>query len=112
MTRESSSDEKSKKSTRFLGNRAVSILQKWFNNNKEYPYPDDANTDKLAREASMYNKLQLFVLFTLIIISTFYFKIDISCKQVKKWFANKRVRSQMCCKPIHRSINKKVNKTQ
>jgi hypothetical protein len=37
--------------TRFLGARAVSILNKWFNENKEYPYPDDATADYLARDA-------------------------------------------------------------
>ncbi len=29
--------------------------------------------------------------------------IGITQKQVKKWFANKRVRSQMCYKPLYRS---------
>ena len=29
--------------------------------------------------------------------------LGITQKQVKKWFANKRVRSQMCYKPLYRS---------
>ncbi|RNA25745.1 Pre-B-cell leukemia transcription factor 4, partial [Brachionus plicatilis] len=71
------------KSTRFLSNRAVSLLNKWFIENRDYPYPDEQTTDYLAREA------------------------EISVKQVKKWFANKRVRSQLCCKPIHRNRKSK-----
>ena len=43
------------KATRFLGNMAVSILSKWFHQNKDYPYPDEATTDQLAREASKHN---------------------------------------------------------
>ena len=30
-------------------------------------------------------------------------RLGITQKQVKKWFANKRVRSQMCYKPLYRS---------
>jgi hypothetical protein len=51
--------------------------------NKEYPYPDETTTNQLAKEA------------------------DISAKQVKKWFANKRVRSQLCCKPVQRNRKKR-----
>jgi hypothetical protein len=40
------------KATRFLGLRAVSILNKWFNENRDYPYPDETITDLLAKEAS------------------------------------------------------------
>jgi len=68
---------------RFLGAKAVSLLNKWFMENKEYPYPDETTTNQLAKEA------------------------DISAKQVKKWFANKRVRSQLCCKPIQRNRKKR-----
>lgn len=64
---------------RFLGSRAVAVLNHWFQSNREYPYPDDERTDQLANEAG------------------------ITQKQVKKWFANKRVRSQMCYKPLYRS---------
>jgi len=64
---------------RFLGSRAVAVLNHWFQSNRDYPYPDDERTDRLAREAG------------------------ITQKQVKKWFANKRVRSQMCYKPLYRS---------
>ena len=66
-------------SSRFLGSRAVAVLNHWFQSNRDYPYPDDERTDRLAREAG------------------------ITQKQVKKWFANKRVRSQMCYKPLYRS---------
>jgi hypothetical protein len=69
--------------SRFLGVKAVSILNQWLIDNKNYPYPDESTTDYLAQQA------------------------EISSKQVKKWFANKRVRSQLCCKTIHR--NKRVN---
>jgi hypothetical protein len=43
------------KATRFLGNNAVAILQNWFQENKDYPYPDDATTEKLAQQASKLN---------------------------------------------------------
>jgi len=72
-------DDKECRNTRFLGSRAVSVLNHWFQSNRDYPYPDDERTDRLAREAG------------------------ITQKQVKKWFANKRVRSQMCYKPLYRS---------
>ena len=78
-------DLNSYKTTRFLGSHAVSVLNKWFNENREYPYPDDAITDLLAQEA------------------------NISSKQVKKWFANKRVRSQACFKPMHRARKRSSN---
>jgi hypothetical protein len=39
---------------RFLGSRAVSVLNHWFQSNRDYPYPDDERTDRLAREAGMY----------------------------------------------------------
>ncbi|RNA25746.1 Pre-B-cell leukemia transcription factor 4, partial [Brachionus plicatilis] len=80
---DSSLQESNSKGTRFLGSKAVSILNKWFIENRDYPYPDEQTTDYLAREA------------------------EISVKQVKKWFANKRVRSQLCCKPIHRNRKSK-----
>ena len=48
----------------------------------DYPYPDDTTCLILAKEA------------------------NISTKQVRKWFANKRVRSNRCFKQIYR--NKKV----
>ncbi|CAF2438281.1 unnamed protein product [Rotaria sp. Silwood2] len=72
-------DDKECRNTRFLGSRAVTVLNHWFQSNRDYPYPDDERTDRLAREAG------------------------ITQKQVKKWFANKRVRSQMCYKPLYRS---------
>ena len=36
---------------RFLGSRAVSVLNHWFQSNRDYPYPDDERTDRLARDA-------------------------------------------------------------
>jgi hypothetical protein len=38
---------------RFLGSRAVSVLNHWFQSNRDYPYPDDERTDRLAREAGI-----------------------------------------------------------
>ena len=40
---------------RFLGSRAVSVLNHWFQSNRDYPYPDDERTDCLAREAGISN---------------------------------------------------------
>lgn len=73
------------KGTRFLSTKAVSMLNHWFQENRDYPYPDENTTDYLAKQA------------------------DISAKQVKKWFANKRVRSQMCCKSMNRNKRKFLN---
>jgi hypothetical protein len=42
------------KGTRFLSTKAVSLLNKWFAENREYPYPDELTTDMLAREAGMH----------------------------------------------------------
>lgn len=47
--------------------------------NQDYPYPDENTTNLLAKEA------------------------NISSKQVRKWFANKRVRSNKCVKQNSRS---------
>ncbi|CAF1426750.1 unnamed protein product [Rotaria sordida] len=77
--RQEQSNDKECRNTRFLGSRAVAILNQWFQLNREYPYPDDERTEQLANEAG------------------------ITQKQVKKWFANKRVRSQLCYKPLYRS---------
>jgi hypothetical protein len=92
--------------SRFLGVKAVSILNQWLIDNKNYPYPDESTTDYLAQQAgnnknySLFSFLQNFHNFLIL-------NKEISSKQVKKWFANKRVRSQLCCKTIHR--NKRVN---
>ena len=59
---------------RFFADGVVDILNKWFVDNQNYPYPDENMTNILAKEA------------------------NISAKQVRKWFANKRVRSNKCCK--------------
>jgi hypothetical protein len=64
----------SKKKTRFFSDDVVHVLKRWFIENQDYPYPDDIMTNMLAKEA------------------------NISAKQVKKWFANKRVRSNKCFK--------------
>lgn len=72
-------NDKECRNTRFLGSRAVTVLNQWFQLNRDYPYPDDERTEQLANEAG------------------------ITQKQVKKWFANKRVRSQTCYKPLYRA---------
>ncbi|CAF1147606.1 unnamed protein product, partial [Brachionus calyciflorus] len=64
---------------RFFPDNVVEILNKWFYENQEYPYPDENMTNALAREA------------------------NISAKQVRKWFANKRVRSNKCYKQTFRA---------
>lgn len=76
------------KGTRFLSTKAVSLLNQWFQENRDYPYPDECTTDFLAKQA------------------------EISAKQVKKWFANKRVRSQMCCKPMNRNKRKSIGNSE
>ncbi len=48
----SSGDAQQKSVRKFLGNSAVAILLQWFHSNKDYPYPDEATTDRLAKEAS------------------------------------------------------------
>jgi hypothetical protein len=49
------------KGTRFLSTKAVSLLNKWFAENREYPYPDEITTDLLAREAGKHSiKLQAY----------------------------------------------------
>jgi hypothetical protein len=77
-----------------LGSRAVAVLNQWFQLNRNYPYPDDDRTDQLANEAG---KIKSYS------VATSYLNLGITQKQVKKWFANKRVRSQMCYKPLYRS---------
>jgi hypothetical protein len=67
------------KVNRFFADGVVDILNKWFVENQNYPYPDENMTNILAKEA------------------------NISAKQVRKWFANKRVRSNKCVK---QSVNK------
>jgi hypothetical protein len=64
---------------RFFPDKVVDVLNKWFFENQEYPYPDDNMTNVLARDA------------------------NISAKQVRKWFANKRVRSNKCLKTTCRT---------
>ena len=88
------------KGTRFLGAKAVNILNKWFMENREYPYPNEATTDWLARQASI--KMLHYLILVEGLVNDCLFQ-DISSKQVKKWFANKRVRSQLCCKPNHKN---------
>lgn len=63
---------------RFFPDGVVDILNKWFYENQSYPYPDENMTNILAKEA------------------------NISAKQVRKWFANKRVRSNKCYKQTFR----------
>jgi hypothetical protein len=43
-------------SSRFLGTRAVAVLNQWFQSNRDYPYPDDERTEQLADEAGKCNE--------------------------------------------------------
>lgn len=52
-------DEQNQKGTRFLGTKAVAVLNDWFHENRDYPYPDDATTDFLAKKAGWYFKIIL-----------------------------------------------------
>lgn len=70
---------------RFFPDTVVEILNKWFYENQEYPYPNESMTNMLAKEA------------------------NISAKQVRKWFANKRVRSNKCYKLTFRNNRTKDN---
>ena len=54
---------------KFLNQDAVNVLQAWYDQNQDHPYPDDETVDDLAKQA------------------------NINSSQVKKWMANKRVRS-------------------
>lgn len=47
--------KENQKATRFLSNKAVALLNKWFIENRDYPYPDEATTDLLAKEAGNLN---------------------------------------------------------
>ena len=51
-TDNNSGDAQQKSVRKFLGNSAVAILLQWFHSNKDYPYPDETTTDRLAKEAS------------------------------------------------------------
>jgi hypothetical protein len=70
------------RTNRFFPDTVVDILNKWFYENQDYPYPDENMTNILAKEA------------------------NISAKQVRKWFANKRVRSNKCYKQTSRTTKK------
>ena len=72
----------SNKVNRFFADGVVDILNKWFLENQTYPYPDENMTNILAKEA------------------------NISAKQVRKWFANKRVRSNKCVKQAVNKVKK------
>jgi hypothetical protein len=73
------SNQSGSRVNRFFPDKVVDVLNKWFFENQEYPYPDDNMTNILAKEA------------------------NISAKQVRKWFANKRVRSNKCFKQTCRT---------
>ena len=70
------------KVNRFFADGVVDILNKWFVENQNYPYPDENMTNILAKMA------------------------NISAKQVRKWFANKRVRSNKCVKQTVNKVKK------
>ena len=46
-------EEKVKPNEFDLMNHLYSILNKWFIENKDYPYPDEATTDYLAKDAGL-----------------------------------------------------------
>ena len=69
-----SSGSASGRGNRFFSDVVVDKLNKWFVENQDYPYPDEHTTSMLAQETG------------------------VSAKQVRKWFANKRVRSNRCFK--------------
>jgi hypothetical protein len=71
------------KANRFFSDGVVDVLSRWFQENESYPYPDEATTRQLALES------------------------NISAKQVRKWFANKRVRSNKCMKQSYRKRDQK-----
>ncbi len=60
---------KTKKPRKTLSSRANHVLEKWYQDNFNHPYPSDTVVKKLTAEC------------------------DLTCAQVKKWMANKRVRS-------------------
>jgi hypothetical protein len=70
---------------RFFSDSVVEVLNRWFVKNEHYPYPDEQTTRELARDA------------------------NISAKQVRKWFANKRVRSNKCIKQSYRKKSTPIN---
>jgi hypothetical protein len=84
----SASSGNSNKVNRFFADGVVDILNKWFIENQNYPYPDENMTNILAKEA------------------------NISAKQVRKWFANKRVRSNKCCKQSVKVKRESKNRRQ
>ena len=62
-------DSENSTKRKFLTSEAVSLLQAWYDKHEDHPYPDEDTVEDLAREAK------------------------VSVPQVKKWMANKRVRS-------------------
>lgn len=80
----SSSSSSSARANRFFPDQVVDILNRWFVQNADYPYPDEHMTNVLAKEA------------------------NISAKQVRKWFANKRVRSNKCFKQTFKAKKEAV----
>lgn len=69
VTDSSNSDSRSKNVRRFLNRTAVRLMEAWYQQNFDHPYPPDDIVVRLAIEGG------------------------ISASQVKKWMANKRVRS-------------------
>lgn len=78
------SSSSSARANRFFPDQVVDILNRWFVQNADYPYPDEHMTNVLAKEA------------------------NISAKQVRKWFANKRVRSNKCFKQTFKAKKEAV----
>ena len=77
-------DDPSQKGTRFLGTKAVSILNKWFHENRDYPYPDDATTDFLANQAGKLKEIEFkLILSSYLIFKYFFFVIKKKSQQSK-----------------------------
>ncbi len=62
-------DPKGKSCRRFLSRRSVQLMEVWYQLNFDHPYPNDAAVHQLAKDG------------------------NITITQIKKWMANKRVRS-------------------
>ena len=60
---DNSSINTSAKGTRFLGAKAVAILNQWLIDNKNYTYPDENTTDFLAHQAEISSKQVIYLNF-------------------------------------------------
>lgn len=73
---QSNNNEMEKGSTRFLGSKAVAILNRWFVENNDYPYPNENTTDWLAKQAGNFKeKIFYFDMIKNCINLILYFKV-------------------------------------